>query len=200
MKDNRPLIAGEPTYYSGLDDLSKKSEAEKVAWFRGRFDKIIIRPLQEVRAVGPANERLWDLNLGVVTIICSAVEALGSFYLPTERSDRVKFIRFVEDFMNPRYRESSTTLGETYATILYEKFRCGLAHGLSIEGHEVATRPAEYISDEKGYISIDLWSLFEDMEQALEVYLAAVAADASVRGRFTSRFNEIFVGPYAGKA
>jgi hypothetical protein len=77
MRDNRALISGQPTYYSGLDDLSAKSDGEKVDWFLGRFAKIIIGPLREVRALGPANERIRDLNLGVVTIICSAIEALG---------------------------------------------------------------------------------------------------------------------------
>ena len=73
MRDNR-VRAGQLTYYSGLDNLSGISDADKIAWFRGRLDKVVQRPLREVRALGQVNEAIWDLNLGVVTIICSAID------------------------------------------------------------------------------------------------------------------------------
>jgi len=172
MRDNR-VRAGQFTYYSGLDNLSGVSDAGKIAWFAGRVEKVINRPLREVRALGQTNEAIWDLNLGVVTIICSAIEALGSFYSP-DAKDRDAFIRFVTDFMDPVYRRTAANSSNSYAEILYGQFRCGLAHGFSIEGHEVATRPGTYILDQNGYVSIDLWGLFDDMERASSSYLAKV--------------------------
>src|SRR5438309_8773742 len=99
MRDNR-VRAGQFTYYSGLDNLSGISDADKITWFRGKLEKVVNRPLREVRTLGPTNEAVWDLNLGVVTIICSAIEALGSFYSPGAK-DQDAFIRFVSDFMDP---------------------------------------------------------------------------------------------------
>jgi hypothetical protein len=124
MRDNR-IAAGEYTYYSGLDDVSSMSTIQKLEWLEQRFRKVIGLPLQEVRNLGPSNQAIWDLNLGVVTIICSAIEALGSFYRPGVK-DEVAFQEFVADFMNPKYRERSTDRGRTFAEILYGQFRCGL--------------------------------------------------------------------------
>jgi hypothetical protein len=194
MRDNR-IAAGERTYYSGLDDVSSMSPTEKLDWFEERFKKVVSRPLREVRRLGPSNQAIWDLNLGAVTIICSAIEALGSFFRPGVK-DEVAFPDFVTEFMNPKYREQSQDRGRTYAEILYGQFRCGLAHGFSIEGHEVATRPDEYIVDEGGYVSIDLWTLFEDLERGFETFVSRVRSDAEVQSNFERRFDQIFVHPY----
>ncbi|SRR6266496_1589056 len=194
MRDNR-VRAGQFTYYSGLDNPSGISDADKIAWFRGRLEKVVHRPLREVRALGATNEAIWDLNLGVVTIICSVIEALGSFYSPDVK-DHDAFIRFVTDFMDPVYGQTSAKSGRSYAEILYGQFRCGLAHGLSIEGHEVATRPATYILDQNGYVSIDLWNLFDDVERASNEYLVRLESDTSTRADFLKRFDRIFVHPY----
>ena len=193
MRDGRTR-AGELTYYSGLDDLSAASIEQKIRWFRGRFRKVVSRPLREVQRLGPRNQAIWDLNLGVVTIICSAIEALGSFYSPGVKDEKA-FDAFVKAFMDPIYQLKSAG-GETYAKILYGYFRCGLAHGLTIEGHEVATRPGKYITDDRGYVSIDLWSLFRDMERARDRYIEEVETNRDTRARFISRFDKLFVTPY----
>jgi hypothetical protein len=195
MRDNRIRI-GEPTYYSGIDDLSTLSDRDRIAWFAGRLDKTVVRPLRAVRAIGADNPDIWDLNLGVVTIICCAIEALGSFYAPTSK-DRIAFDQFVCEFMNPIFKTTPAGQPRRYAQILYDQFRSGLAHGFTIVGHEIATRPGEYIVDDNGYISIDLWTLFEDMEAAFGRYLEAVDSDAELRARFLTRFDNVFVRPYS---
>lgn len=87
MHDHRTRV-GELTYYSGLDDLSGATPEKKIRWFRERFKKVVGRPLREVRRLGPKNQAIWDLNLIVVTVICSAIEALGSFIRPALRMKR----------------------------------------------------------------------------------------------------------------
>ncbi len=195
MKDNRTRI-GEFDVYSGLDDLSSMSESEKIAWFKSRFEKVVVRPLRAVRVIGVDNPDIWDLNLGVVTIICCAIEAVGSFHTPKE-PDRIAFDRFVSEFMDPMFRKGPAGRTRTYAQILYDQFRSGLAHGFSIVGHEVATRPNEYIVDDNGYVSVDLWTLFEDMERGVGRYLDAVASDEHARARFIRRFDDLFIRPYS---
>jgi hypothetical protein len=194
MKDNR-VAAGDYTYYAGLDDVSSMSFTSKLQWFENRFNKVVSQPLHEVRHIGRSNQAIWDLNLGIVTIICSVIEALGSFYRP-DIKDELAFQAFVTDFMNPRYKDQSQDRNRTYAEILYGQFRCGLAHGFTIEGHEVVTRPDEYIVDEGGYVSIDLWTLFEDLEQAFQAYASRVRTDAGVAANFEARFEWLFVRPY----
>jgi hypothetical protein len=193
MRDNRTRI-GELTYYSGLDDLSKADAPKKIAWFRGRFKKVIVRPLMAVKRIGVHDQAIWDLNLGVVTIICSAIEALGSFYSPGAK-DKAAFNEFVTAFMEPVYQGKSAS-GMTYAEILYGQFRCGMAHGFTIEGHEVATRPGNYIVDDDGYVSIDLWTLFDDMRRAFDRFINEVERNKRTRARFIERFDKVFINPY----
>ena len=102
MRDNRTRI-GELTYYSGLDNLSSADAQAKIEWFRGRFRKVIVRPLLAVKRIGVKDQAIWDLNLGVVTIVCSAIEALGSFYSPEgNKTTRARFIeRFDKVFVSP---------------------------------------------------------------------------------------------------
>ena len=99
--------------------------------------------------------------------------------------------------MNPVFREIAAGRNRTYAAILYDQFRSGLAHGFSIVGHEVATRPAEYVVDDRGYVSIDLWTLFEDLESAGARFFEALGSNAEVRARFLERFDDVFVRPYS---
>lgn len=197
MRDNRARI-GELTYYSGLDDLASMSAEQKIAWFNGRFEKVVVRPLRAVKSIGRDNPDIWDLNLGVVTIICCAIEALGGFYAPNKK-DRVAFDQFVCDFMNAKFRETPAGQKRRYAQILYDQFRSGLAHGFSIVGHEIATRPTEYVVDDNGYVSIDLWTLFEDMEAGCHRYLDVVRSDDDSRANFLKQFDSLFIRPYAKK-
>jgi len=103
MKNRRFML----TFYSGIDDLSSMSPTEKADWLRRRFETVVINPLREVERLGRSNQAIWDLNLGVVTIICAAIEALGSFYQP-DKKDREAFPAFVHDFMDPQYRQHVT--------------------------------------------------------------------------------------------
>jgi hypothetical protein len=100
------------TYYSGLDNLSKADAQTKIEWFRGRFRKVIVRPLMAVKRIGVRDQAIWDLNLGVVTIICSAIEALGSFYCPGAK-DKTAFNEFVTAFMEPGTRTRPQAAGRT---------------------------------------------------------------------------------------
>ena len=199
MRDKRVHISG-LTFYSGLDDLSKMAPDEKIDWLRRRLNKVVIRPLLEVKRIGRDNQAVWDLNLGVVTMICAAIEALGSFYQPNKKDEKA-FREFVHEFMDAEYRKalSGSAKQKTYADVLYGQFRCGLAHGLTIEGHEVTTRPSRYLRDDSGYVSIDLWSLFEDMRRSIDKYLTRVHTHKTTQARFLQRFNRLFVEPYAQK-
>ena len=197
MRNHRVGVGG-LTFYSDIDDLNSMSPKEKVDWLRQRFEKVVIEPLREVERLGRHNPAIWVLNLGVVTIICAAIEALGSFY-ETDKKDREAFPDFVHKFMHSQYRRHVTGSKKTYGHVLYEQFRCGLAHGLTIEGHEIATRPRQYLHDDSGCVSIDLWSLFEDMRRAFARYLTKVHTDKAIRACFLRRFDKLVIQPYPKK-
>jgi len=90
-------------------------------------------------------------------------------------------------FMSSCTRSIGSTLPgskKTHGHALYEQFRCGLAHGLTIEGREITTRPSRYIHDNSGHESIDLWSLSEEMRRALDRYVTKVHTDKGTQHAF----------------
>lgn len=199
MKDGR-IKSNSWSFYAGpgMDDLSGLTPVDKSRWLRGRFEKVVVKPLRAIKRIGAKDEAVWDLNLGVVSIICSAIEALGSFYRP-DLTDHESFREFVYDFMAPEYQQAVPGLTRTIGDVLYGDFRCGLSHGFTIEGHEIATRPSRYIKATSGYVSIDLWSLFDDLCRAFGRYITAVGTDPDTRARFLVRFDRLFVLPYSQK-
>ena len=150
------------------------SAKAKVDWLRCRFGKVVIKLLREVERLGRNNPAIWDLNSGA-------------------------FPAFVYEFMHPQYRQHVTGSKKTYGHALYEQFRCGLSHGLTIEGREITTRPSRYIHDNSGHVSIDLWSLFEEMRRALDRYVTKVHTDKGSQQRFLRRFDKLFIQPYPKK-
>ena len=59
--------------------------------------------------------------------------------------------------------------------------------------------PSRYIHDNSGHVSIDLWSLFEEMRRALDRYVTKVHTDKGTQQRFLRRFDKLFIQPYPKK-
>ncbi|HXH28732.1 MAG TPA: hypothetical protein VNL37_06780 [Candidatus Polarisedimenticolia bacterium] len=171
------------------DDLSRLSDDAKIDWLEGRVHRILIGPLREMRRMargaptgGAESAAFW--NLGIVTLICSGIEALGHHLHGRKavRSGSVRdFQEFIDAFM-PDYGPVKEAI--------YGDFRCGLAHSLvtrrgSIE--EKLGRP--YLRDRRGHLRLDLDRFFQAFVVAVERYFVAVRETPDLGRRLAERFD-----------
>lgn len=179
-------------YSAELSELN--TEEEKISWFEGRVNQILINPLEELRHIWQGNTNIQCLNLGVMTLLCCGIEALSTFYLQKGESGK-KFKKFSEHYMSSDFKKTDPE-GKKYSSHLWDDFRCGLAHGFSIEKGGILEETDRYIrfDDEKG-LGIDLWHFFEDFKRAFKAYindLRKAEKGSMIVTNFLARFNQIF--------
>ena len=182
-------------FYRYSDVLSKlKTDGEKISWIEGRVKQVLIDPLEELRKVWQKNEEIQCLNLGVMTLLCCGIEALSNFYLQKGESGK-KFKKFVENYMNAEFRRKDPS-GKKYSSFLWDDFRCGLAHGFSIEKGGILEGTNRYVRfDDKKGLGIDLWFFFEDFKHAFTTFINDVrkaSKDSILRNNFLARFDILF--------
>lgn len=182
-------------FYKYSDVLSKlKTAGEKISWIEGRINQVLIHPLEELRKVWQENKEIQCLNLGIMTLLCSGIEALSNFYLQIGDSGK-KFKKFVENYMNAEFRMKDPS-GKKYSSFLWDDFRCGLAHGFSIEKGGILEETNRYIRfDDKKGLGIDLWFFFEDFKHAVATFMNDVrkaSKNSMLRNNFLARFDKLF--------
>lgn len=182
-------------FYRYSEELEKlRTDEEKISWFDGRVNQVLIKPIDELRHIWKANKNIQCLNLGIMTLLCSGIEALGNFYLQTGESGK-KFRKFVEHYMTLEFREKDLS-GKKYSTHLWDHFRCGLAHGFTIERGGILEDTDRYIRfDDTRGLGIDLWYFFDDFKRAFKKYISELRSskeNSFIRKNFLSKFNELF--------
>src|SRR5258708_7735291 len=116
-----------PTYYWDYDRLGLLANPDTwTEWLRERFEHHVLFGLREiVKAMQRRREIGWVLIYG--HSLFGAVEALSSFAF-RNRFDRDDFIAFCDEYFLPK-----PPPWPDLSKVLYENFRCGLAHGFGIE-------------------------------------------------------------------
>jgi hypothetical protein len=121
-----------------MQNLLKLDYAGRVKWLKYRFGLVFSTPFRRFVQLEAPDCYVW---LCVVSLLCTAVEALADFEFDGNGMQR--FARFVESYFSPDFRAGVLTLDDpkpdrgqqpiTPAQHLYKYFRCGLAHSFCIE-------------------------------------------------------------------
>src|SRR5262245_32854069 len=72
------------TFTLDLDPIHTFDDNQKIDWMEGRIEKMLLVPLRDPKVRARFNQepdRPYDLNLGLMTLACCAIEALGRFLL-----------------------------------------------------------------------------------------------------------------------
>lgn len=179
-------------YSTTLAQLS--TDREKILWLKGRINQVLIEPVEMMKRHWAEDTAIRCLNLGVMTLLCSGIEALSNFY--TDVGDGGKrFRRFVERYMNTEFK-SVDPYGKKYSSYLWDYFRCGLAHGFTIERGGILEYTDKYFRyDQTRGLGIDLWMFFEDFKRAFHQYIEDVKKtpkNSPLRTHFRNRFFALY--------
>lgn len=204
MIENKKFFGFADHDYKEIVTLSVEG---KIKWFEYRFNKIIIRPIEDIMKIVAKEQKkpqgaklLEDEDVSIFTIvvlaICVGIDLLGGFLDGTKGdTNRKTFKNFVTQFLDPQkeYLKTPYEGAHTYATFLYMKFRCGLAHNLTIK--EVGfTYGEKYFVKGDGFYYVSVDRLFKDLKRGLEQYLSELSRNKSnLKRNFNDRFEHIFI-------
>ncbi len=180
-------------YSNKLDEL--KTKEEKIGWFEGRVNKILMEPIEQLRKIWRKDDtEIWRLNLGLMNLICNAILAISNFYLQ-KGTEAKKFKKFVKNYMSKKFMEKDPD-GKEYVSLLWDDFRCGLTHGFTILHGGIVETTRYYLNyDSIRGLGIDFWSFFDDFKQAFNNYLKDIKEekeDSFLENNFLTRFNQLF--------
>ena len=134
----------------------------------------------------------YDLNLGIMTLVCCAVEALGRFHsggtkttaCPTcgarqeEPSSGQCFRNFIEAYV-PDYKP--------FSSVLYGEFRSALAHTFAIRKGGITQELGEPFTKGNGKSTphrVDFDRFIEAVDKGVDAYFEALRRDSDLRTRF----------------
>lgn len=182
-------MTDQDTYLADHDDLSNRTIDEKIEWLHNRVMKIFVAPVK--RFISNDNH---DLAIGVITLICCAIEALGHF--KNGRTDKNKFRGSdKEDFQE--FICKYTPKANTISVELYEYFRCGLAHAFVIERGGIEGEVDDLykkVKRKQDFYEVNPWKLFELLENGIKKYFENLKdkSRTQLREDFLKRFDYSF--------
>ena len=121
-----------------IDKLVQLDYAGRVNWLEHRFELVFLTPFSKLVGLDGQDCYVW---LCVVSLLCTAVEALADFEFTGSGIQR--FSAFTEKYFGNEFKSAKLHLDDprpdkgqiatTPAQHLYKYFRCGLAHSFCIE-------------------------------------------------------------------
>lgn len=197
--------------FPGRDSVNLRglSYAGRVQWLKYRFELVFLTPFRELVRLEDADRYVW---LCVVSLLCSAIEALASFEF--QPGQRRPFVAFVEKYFSAAFTQSTLRLHDprptgwtarTPAEHLYKYFRSGLAHSFCIEWGGILHREdgaPDYLFEAKtGHglrrsLGVIPRELVADFETAVERFFQVLATPRRTHiaiQAFTRRFEVVFL-------
>lgn len=189
----KPINGRKYTLYIDYDRQTLvKHQGDWIEWFKQRVLFILIDPIEEI--LKPENKKKFDnenftIFLGITTLICCGIEAMGGFYKGYATSKNFKI--FVKSYMDAAYRKDEKKL-----EALHNHFRCGLAHGFCIKQGGIKWR-GTYFSEHKTLgLLINILKLFKDFKHGFLRYINDVEkarAHSVIKKDFLKRFEHVFI-------
>lgn len=171
------------TYLVDYDDMSLLiTDDQKIEWMYKRIQKFLLEPIQKF-----IKKRDSALELGIVTLICCGIEAMGHFLKGRTGigGGTTDFKLFIETYM-PEFSPIQKKL--------YDHFRCGLAHAFAIERGSIEDKiKTLYEKEERNqsFYKVHPWKLFESLEEGFICYFKDLKSGKG-REEFVDRFNYSF--------
>jgi hypothetical protein len=177
--------------------LHSLTDLQKLSYLRRRVNIVLLNPLAEMHRnlLAMNSEQCNVLCFG--TVICCAIEALGKYHtgLLGRRQSGANFRAFITRFMDPAFATQFAT-SLTYADVLWDAFRNGLAHGFAVKhgGYEMTTHG--YFAVANGQLEINPTFFYRDFHQAVNHFFANLQAtprNAPAFLAFRNAFDEIMI-------
>lgn len=187
------------TYYHLVDaknGVRLQNTDEKINWLEGRIQKIIIRPVDEFFALRDTNEKIRDLNLAVLGILCDGIASLSEFLpKPKVKSDKgvakQRFKNFVTHYLYPHLKQR-----HQYANKLWDSFRSSMAHGFLIHRGTIEDDPCIHFQydSKRALLRIHLKSFFDEFKEGSRRFFEASrnTNDQQLRQALDATFNKFF--------
>ncbi|MBI5059363.1 hypothetical protein HZB60_06235 [candidate division KSB1 bacterium] len=178
-----------------LHDLNKEQE---ILYFEKRLKMILLIPANEMYKSIMRKRKNSSAVLCFGTCICCAIEALGKFHTGVlERNNGWKnFESWIKSYMDKGYFQKHNN--DTYARILWDDFRNGLAHGFTIKngGFEEDVKYFKLKSiNGIMQLEIDPKHFYEDFRSGVDKYIDLLKK-ASISDSMYLRFNHAFRGVF----
>lgn len=179
------------------DDRSRLpflTSTQRIEYFRRRANKTVLRPIKQILRQVQRDPKRSSAALCFGTCICSAIEAFGRFHTGKIGwgTGWPSFKAFVRDFMHADFKKQ--VHNETYAKLLHDHFRNGLAHGFTIKwgGFE---NTQTYIRIKQvgptAMLLIDPSQFYQDFEHGVFDFVTNLRSAPNAPTRFT-KFNAVF--------
>lgn len=194
------IIEGkEVTYFYDEDKragiLGGLSAAGKIEWFKGRMLKNYLNPIIEIfwkntetskLLRGKKKSKQINFMIAAFSVMLNGVDALGSF-VRGERGSKKNFIAFIEKYLPAKWK--------SHKEMLYEQFRCGIAHGFLIENGGIrygAGGKKGFLKTPSGQLFIDPWRFLIDLKRGIRKYFHDLRSHQDLMKKFIKRFGEIY--------
>jgi hypothetical protein len=194
-----------PHGYTGWIDLDRPRLRnaplpERIDWFEYRVNLVVIQPLAHILDTQITADPDSSALLIAGVSLCSAIEATGKFITGTTTPkgkpilNNLRFERFVTDYMSPDLIHKS--IGRrSYATIIWQDFRNGLAHGFAVcKGGFNGNRGEPYFGvNPDGSLNVNPAVFFDDFVQGFGRYVADIRAGSPKVSTFEDVFESVFI-------
>lgn len=161
----------EGLWFSLMRDIDQRNLRKllphgRVTWLHERIKFTILNPIDHMLPTSPKsdmwNERTYGLFL-IVTVICCAIEGMGSFLMPRYTRPGKKFDAFAHRYL--RIPKPVTTI-----PWLWHGVRNALAHSLCIIEGGLNGPKQPYIKRSKDGPLMDVWKFYADFKRGVDSY------------------------------
>ena len=175
------------------------TRSQRIEYFRRRANKAVLRPLHQILRQVRRDPKHSSAVLCFGTCICSAIEAFGHFHTGKVGwgTGWPSFNAFVKNFMHADFNKQVHKT--SYAKLLHDHFRNGLAHGFTIKWGGFENTSTYFRIRSVGsttMLVIDPSALYQDFAGGVFNFVAKLkgAPDAPTRyAKFSAVFDELWI-------
>lgn len=188
------------TYTLDQDPIHTFDDDQKITWMQGRVERMLLVAFRDPKVRVRFNQepqQPYDLNLGLMTLACCAIEALGRFLHGGSVSNPCKQCGSPreEPGAGKCFRDFICRYVPTYKPLagpLYGSFRCALAHSFAIRDGGLTHDLGEPFLQGDAKTTphqIDFDRFIRDVDAGIRNYFDDLRGDSGLRANFLKHWN-----------